>query len=71
MTITREKHIDNCGNSWCDLYVSCRGHDIKLSYSTVTDIGTVYVDGEAALTGGDDLLLTVADVIKSYLDESD
>lgn len=68
-TICRELHIDSCGNTWCDLDVGCRGHDIRLEYQNTTDVGIVYIDGEHRFGGGDDLLQAVADVLNDLWSE--
>lgn len=63
MTLSREIKLKDCGSSWCDQYVGCVGHIITASYTTVTDVGSVYIDGDLAFAGGDNILQAVADII--------
>lgn len=65
--IKKTVQVPKCGNTWYDQYVGCKGHEIALSYSTVTDAGTLEVDGKFAFGGGDTLFLAVADLINEKL----
>lgn len=70
-TLRRKLHIANCENTWCDQYVGCRGHDITAEYQTSVDIGTVYVDGHYAISGGDGILEGVVAIIEDlFADEA-
>lgn len=38
---TKTIHVKDCGNSWCDMDIGCRGYEVTADYSTVTDIGSI------------------------------
>lgn len=56
-------NIPNCGNTWCDMDVGCRGHNMTMDYSTVTDICSIVLDGSDVLVGGDGLFSAIVELI--------
>lgn len=58
-----EKHLKDCGNSWCRNPAGCSGHTIGYTYNSVVDISTVTIDGEAVIVMGDDLVVELAHMI--------
>jgi len=68
--LVRQLKIDDCGCSWCDQYVGCKGHTVRVEYTTSVDSGTVYIDGELKFGGGDNLLDAIANLIGDLWSDS-
>ena len=62
-TLYRRIKLKDCGSTWCDQYVGCRGHVIDASYQNTSDVGMVYVDGKYAFGGGDSLMDACGDIV--------
>lgn len=63
-TLHRRIELKDCGSTWCDLDVGCRGHIIDASYQNTSDVGLVYVDGKYAFGGGDTLMDSIGWIVE-------
>lgn len=64
------KHINDCGNSWCNGDAGCPGHDIGYTYNSVVDISTITIDGKDVIVMGDDLIVELAIMIVEASEDS-
>lgn len=57
------RKIKDCGNSWCNDPAGCPSHTIGYTYNSIVDISTVTIDDEPVIVMGDDLVVSLADMI--------